>query len=108
MRRPTFRILETWTPRWERELRLLLSSGSFPPDFGIVGAIEHVRQFLFDLAQSVGAQLESGLIEGIVPSLFRETGVQVAQISDFLAKAGEVFRDIGHLFDHTLYFPNRL
>jgi hypothetical protein len=62
---------------------------------------------LFDLAKTGGAQLESRLIESIVPALFGETGVQVAQISDFLAKAGEVFRDIGHLFDHTLYFFNR-
>src|SRR6202035_2930291 len=59
-----------------------------------------------DLSKTGGAQLESRLIESIVPALFGETGVQVAQISDFLAKAGEVFRDVGHLFDHTLYFSN--
>jgi hypothetical protein len=38
-----------------RDLRLLLPAGSLPPDFGILGTIEHVRQFLFDLAQTGGA-----------------------------------------------------
>ena len=38
-----------------RDLRLLLPAGSLPPDFGILGTVEHVRQFLFDLAQTGGA-----------------------------------------------------
>src|ERR1039458_4180293 len=108
LRQPTFRKLETWTPWLDGDLRLLLPAGSLPPDLRVVWTIEHVRQFLFDLAQARGGQLKSGLIERIVPALFCETGVQVAQISDFLAKAGEVFRNVGHLFHHTPYFPNRL
>ena len=31
------------------------------------------------------------------------TSIHISQICDFLAKAGEVFRDISHLLDHTLY-----
>ena len=73
----------------------------FPPDGGIVGTVEHLRQFLLDLAQAVGAQLERGLIDRIVPTFFRESGIQVAQIGNFLAKAGEMFRNIWHLLDHT-------
>lgn len=103
MTEPTFRKSETWT-QVVRKLLCLLPSCSLPPDFGIVGAIKHVRQFLFDFAQTVGAQFECRLIEGIVAALFRETGVQVAQIGDFLAKAGEVFRNVGHHLHHTLYF----
>src|ERR1700687_5902921 len=38
-----------------RDLRLLLPAGSLPPDFGLFRTIEHVRQFLFDLAQTGGA-----------------------------------------------------
>ncbi len=41
-----------------------------------------------------------------MPALFRETGVQVSQVGDFLAKAGEMFRDIGHPLDHTPYLQN--
>src|ERR1700751_1615871 len=89
---------------WEGDLRLLRPARSFPPDLGIVRTVEHGRQFLLDLAQAVGAQLEGSLIDRIVSALFRETSVEVTQISNFLAKAGEVFRDIGHLFHHTLYF----
>lgn len=88
-------------------LRLLLPSGSLPPNLGIIRTIEHVRQFLLNLAQPVGAQFEGGLIERIVAAFFGETGVEIAQIRNFLTKAGEVFRDIGHLLDHTLYLPNR-
>jgi hypothetical protein len=102
MRKPTFRKPETRT-ELDCDLGLLPSSGSLPPDLGIVGTIQHVRQLLFDFAQAVGAQLESCLIQRIVPALFGETGVQVTQIGNFLTKAGEVFRDIGHRFDHTLY-----
>src|ERR1700686_5422738 len=91
-----------------RDLRLLLPAGSLPPDFGIFRTIEHVRQFLFDLAQTGGAELECRLIESIVTALFCETGVQVAQVGDFLTKAGEVFRNIGHLFHHTPYLSKRL
>ena len=66
-----------------------------------------LRQFLLDLAQTYSAQLKGGLIERRMPALFREAGIQVAQIGDFLTKAGETFRDIWHLFDHTLYLPQR-
>jgi hypothetical protein len=103
---PRFDSPETWTPRSAEKLRLLRPARSFPPNLGIVRTVQHAREFLFDLAKTGGAQLESRLIESIVPALFGETGVQVAQISDFLAKAGEVFRDVGHPFDHTLYFSN--
>lgn len=80
-------------------LRWLLRPASpLPPDLRIVGAVENLGQFQFDLAQAIGAQLESGLIDRIVSALFRQSGVQVAQIRDFLAKAGEMFRNIWHLF----------
>jgi hypothetical protein len=48
------------------------------------------------------------LIDRIVAGFFRETGIEVAQISNFLAKTGEVFRNVWHLLHHTLYFGCRL
>ena len=83
---------------------MLRPARPFPPDLGIVGTVENLRQLLFDLAQTVGAQLESRLIDGRVLALFRETGIQAAEIGDFLAKAGEVFRDIWHLFPSYALF----
>lgn len=69
----------------------------FPPHLGIVGTVEHLRQFLLDLAQSVGSQLKGRLVNRRMLALFRETRIHVPQIGDFLAEAGEVFRDIRHL-----------
>src|SRR5258708_5673317 len=37
-------------------------------------------------------------------ALFRKTGIHLPQIGDFLAKAGEVFRDIRHHLDDTPLF----
>ncbi len=97
---PRFESLET---RDTVEFRYLdrLPAGSLPPDLRIVGTVENLGQFLLDLAQADGSKLESGLIKRIVSALFRKAGIQVAQIGDFLTKAGETFGDIWHLFHHT-------
>jgi hypothetical protein len=87
-------------------LGLLWPSRAFPPNLGIVGTIEDLRELLLDFAQTRGAQLERRLIDCGMSALFRQPGVEVAQISDFLAKAGEMFRDIWHPFDHTPYLVN--
>jgi len=75
-----------------------------PPNLGIVGTVEHLRQFLLDLPQAIGAQFESRLVNRRVLALFRKTGIHLPQIGDFLAKAGEVFRDIRHQLDDTPLF----
>lgn len=68
---------------------------------------QHLRQFLLDLAQPVRAQFQSRLIKFVASRFFRKVGVELAKIRDFLAKAAEVFRDVGHHLHHTLYSPNR-
>ena len=72
-----------------------------PPNLGIVRTVKHLRQFLLDLPQAIGSQLEGGLVDWRMLALFRKTSIHLPQIGDFLAKAGEVFRDIRHLLDDT-------
>jgi hypothetical protein len=89
-------------------LRLqVAASRPFPPDFWIVGTVQHLRQFELDFAQAVGAQFQSSLVQRRVVALLGETGVQVAKVGNFLAEAGEMFCDVRHLFDHTPYLRNR-
>ena len=76
---------------------MLRPASPFPPNLGIVGTVQDRRQFLLDLAQANRTKLKSRLIDRSVSALFGEPGIQVAQISYFLAKAGETFRDIWHL-----------
>src|SRR5450432_2581076 len=92
----------------QRRLGLQVAAArAFPPDFWIVRPVQHLRQFELDFAQAVGAQFQSSLVQRGVVALLGETGVQVAKVGNFLAEAGEMFCDVRHLFDHTLYLRNR-
>ena len=85
----------------------MAAARAFPPDFWIVRPVQHLRQFELDLAQAVGAQFQSSLVQRGVVALLVETGVQVAKVGNFLAEAGEMFCNVRNLLDHTLYLPNR-
>jgi len=37
-------------------------SAFFPPNLGIFGPIQHLRQFFFDFGQAVGAHFQRGVI----------------------------------------------
>ena len=70
--------------------------------------IHHFGQFLLDLAQAVSPQLKRSLIERGVGALAGDAArIHVPQINDFLAEAGEMFRDIRHLLNHTPYLQIR-
>jgi len=69
----------------------------FPPYSGILGTVQHLRQFFLNLSQAVGAHFHRRLVNLAVRGLQRRPLVHVAQIRDFLTKAGEMFQNIGHL-----------
>src|SRR3954468_5422496 len=75
----------------------------FPPDFGIGRTLQHGRQFLFYLPQTIGAGFECRLVKRSMLALIGISSVHVSEICDFLAEVREVFSDISHLLNHTLY-----
>src|SRR5579872_2088494 len=70
-----------------RDVRL---AEALPPHLRVIGLVEHLGEFLLDLAQLIGAQLKSGLIVLAVKAILADQGIRVAQRSNFPAKAGEV------------------
>ena len=68
-----------------------------PPDCGIVGTVENLRQLLLDFQQASGAHFQGGPVYRAVRALLRIASIEVPQICDFVAQAGEMFRDIRHI-----------
>jgi hypothetical protein len=68
----------------------------FPPHGRIFRAVQHLGQFFLDFRQPVSAHFHCRLVDLAVRTPVNRTGVHVAQIRDFLTKAGEMFQDIWH------------
>ena len=73
------------------------SAALFPPYSGIFGTVQHLRQFLLDLGQAVGAHFHRRLVNLTIRGFERGSLVHIPQIRDFLTKAGEMFQNIGHV-----------
>src|SRR5262249_4877296 len=82
-----------------------LSPEFVPPYCRIGRAIQHGGQFFLDAEQARLAQFNSRSLDRIVLAAFGIASVHFAQVSYFLAKAGEVFRDVIHCSYHTPSSP---
>ena len=69
----------------------------FPPHGGILRTVQHLRQFLFDLGQAVGAHFHRRLVDLTIRALGGRASVGIPQIRYLLTKTGEMFQDIGHV-----------